>query len=104
MIPVFVHDGVDYSLFVISLGGGLLLFALQLLLCFKANRMIVKLIPVYLLVPVFGLAVFCLFEDSGGFIDLRFVVAALIAAIGGTYGLFVGAAWLIWYLKMKKLR
>ena len=98
---MFTIGEVDVT-FLIPIALCFCLFGLQLLLCFKAKYMAVKLIPVYFIagILIFSLY-FALFVDGSGFLDLSGAVAAYFAIAGAVMGLFVGAAWLIWKRKRK---
>lgn len=99
---MFTIGSVDVT-FLIPLLLCLMLFALQLLLCFKAKHMAVKLIPLYFIAAVLLLALYiALFVDGSGFLDLSGVLALYVAAVGGVMGLFVGAAWLLHKLITRK--
>lgn len=45
---MFVVNGADYTILIIGAMGALLFFAIQFILCFKAKRITVKCIPIYL--------------------------------------------------------
>ena len=76
------------------------LFGLQLLLCFKAKHMAVKLIPLYLIGAFLVLIVYCCSapRNGVGFLDLTGFVALFMTVVAGVMGLFVGAAWLVYRL------
>ena len=103
MIPLFVINGADYSLFAIGGIGALTLFAIQLALCFKAKRTGVKLIPTYFVLLLVGLAGYCAISgSSGSVLDISGVVAIVVLCFALLFGISIGAAGLIHRLVLKR--
>ena len=101
MFSIFVINGVDYSLFVIGGIGALISFAVQYILCCKAKRKWVKLIPVCFLLAI--LAIAALIADSAGsIIKISEVVAVVLLCIAVLMGIAIGAAWLVYNVRTKR--
>ena len=104
MIDIFVVNGLDYSLFVIGGAGALLLFAVQLALCFKAKSKRVKLIPVYFigLLIILAIASVAIGTSPESLMDLSGLVAIVILCVALLFGTAIGAAWLVFRIRTKK--
>lgn len=91
-------------------GGVLLgvLFVFQLFLCNKARRTSVKLIPLYGLLLMVGIALLiCLgvFGTGDGFLGNVNVLVAEILAIISMFSLVgIGAAWIVYFCRLKRRR
>ena len=83
--------------FVLSIISFLLIFIIQLALCFKTKRLAVKLIPVYfdiLLLILAGLV--AVSDNAGSLLDLRGFVAKIILGFALGFGISIGTAWQIY--------
>lgn len=101
MIEIFVINGVDYFLFVIGGVGALVIFIIQLALCFKTKKTGVKLIPAYFILFLIVVAILSATGgNTGFFIDLSGFVAKVILCVALIFGIAIGAAWLIFKTKM----
>jgi len=74
---------------------GILLFAVQLLLCFKAEKMMIKLIPVYIILFLILFAITLFIGVFGtGFLGAERILAFLLV-IGALAALIIdGLSWL----------
>ena len=81
-------------------------FVIQLLLCFKAKKTIIKRIPLYmiLLFSAFVLLICMgLFGEGSGFLgNIHLMVAAILAIVGGVTALGILAAWIVYKLYTRK--
>ena len=105
---MIVINGIDYTfhifaaIFVVVIVS--LFFAGQYILCKKAKHMAVKLIPTYVVFLLVILAILVTMGGTGGsFIDLRSFVAWVILGIASIGGVSLGAAWVIYRVKNKKI-
>ena len=96
-------DGTDYTIPALCLLAVLLFFTVQYLLCRKAKRLAVKMIPFYGVGLLLLAAIGVLNTDNrGSFIDLRGLLAMLIAGFALLCALAAGAAWLLHWLRHRK--
>jgi len=80
---------------------GLLLFAIQLLLCFKVKRIAFKLIPAYMILFCILLSVLLYIGVFGtGFLSAERILAAILAM--GTGAALVGdiTAWVVYKIRL----
>ena len=81
-------------------------FALQLILCFTAKKTAVRLIPVYVIVVGYAVALLFLagiIHIDGGFIDGDALGAAVVAIASSVTAVCVAIAWGV-YLIVRKRR
>lgn len=88
---------------VIGIVGAVLFFAIQLVLCFKAKRTGVKLIPAYIILAcvLFMVADFAGALEYSGFISGQGILAMMLAVVVGIALVGEVAAWTI-YLTLKR--
>ena len=96
---MFVINGSDYTIPVIVTAVALALFLLQYVLCRKAKYAFLKLIPAFIIAVPFALALICLIETGGGFIDVSNYFAAVFGVIGGIWTIFAIGGWLFSKIK-----
>ncbi len=81
-------------------------FSIQLLLCFKAKKTIIKQIPLYmiLLFSAFVLLICIgLFGEGSGFLgNIHLMIAAILAIVGGIASIGILAAWIVYKLYTRK--
>ena len=104
---MFVINGVDYAFHVFAVIFVVIIVALffvgQYILCKRAKRMAIKLIPVYAVFLMAILAILVTMGGTGGSpIDLRSFVAWIIVGIAAICGISSGAAWLTYRIRTKK--
>jgi len=90
---------------IVGLALAMVFFAIQLLLCFKVKRPIIKWIPIYviLLFWVFILLI-CIgiFGKGSGFLgNIHLIVAAILAIVGIIASLGILAAWIVYKFCMR---
>jgi hypothetical protein len=91
------------NFFVLGIIAFLLIFIIQLALCFKAKRLAVKLIPVYFVIALFILAgLVAVSDNAGSLLDLRGFVAKIISGFALGCGISIGTAWQIYKYKRNK--
>lgn len=98
---MFTINGTDYTLYVIVAVSVIVLFTLQSVLCRRAKRMFLKLLPLGYVALTLVLAVACLFGDTGGFIDLRDAFALILCGYAAICAAAIGLAWLVCRMKSK---
>ena len=81
-------------------------FAVQLLLCYRAKKPVVKWIPTCLIL-FFGLLILLIgmgvFGEGGGFLgNVHWIVAAILAMVGGAASIGVLAAWIVYRIDRRK--
>lgn len=91
-------------LYVFYVALALVFFALQLIFCFKAKKLIVRLVPVIMILEGYLIALLfaegC-FAGGTGFIDDGAFAGAIIAIAMSVAAVFDAIAWLIYVLKRK---
>lgn len=85
------------ELIVIGIISSLMFFAVQLALCFKAGRMAVKLIPVYVILL---LALLMMADMYSGFMSGKSVRAVMIAFVAGCTLAGEVLAWVVYGIRM----
>lgn len=90
---------------IVGLALAMVFFAIQLLLCFKAKKPMIKRIPAYilLLLGVFILLI-CIgiFGEGGGFLgNIHLIVAAILAIVGGIASIGILVAWIVYKICMR---
>ncbi len=97
---MFVVNGADYTILVSGAMGALLFFAIQFILCFKAKRITVKCIPIYL--ALLGGA-YCLAlwaglwgSYSAGAISGNQLAAYICGIVVGIASLGIVIAWILY--------
>ena len=103
---MFAINGVDYTFHIIAISFVILsiavYFTAQYLLCKKAKKLTVKLIPAYAVLLLIVLAGLVAVSGTGGsVIDLRSFVALVILCYAAICAVSAGLAWLIYKLKRK---
>lgn len=105
---MFVVNGSDYTILVIGVMGGVILFAIQLMFCFKARGLAIRLIPVYLVLlgGVFCLALWAgwLGSSSAGAISGNQLAAYVLGAVVGISSMGLGGAWVVYGALTRKQR
>ena len=96
---MFTINGSDYTIPVIVAAVAIALLLLQFILCRKAKHTLLKLIPAVIIAIPFVLALICLVETGGGFIDVSNYFAAVFGVIGGIWSLFAIGGWLLSRMK-----
>ena len=87
------YGNLDFDL-MLRIASIIVLLPIQLWLCFKVKKRLVRLLPVVFFF-VLGIAFVCLASISTGWDSLGYIIFAIYAA----YMLFVcGVGWLIWWL------
>ena len=99
---MFMINGTNYTFHLLALISFSLLFMLQYLLCKKANRRVMKLIPVCVVIFIFILATVILFTPQNSIFDLRGLVAVLLYCYGLVCAVAVGLAWIVYKMKKRK--
>ena len=101
MRKVLVVNGTDYTILIIGVMGGGILFAIQLMLCFKMKSLVLKCIPIYLVLMggIFCLALWAgvLGSTSAGAISGNQLVAYVLGAVVGLSSLGLGGAWIVYW-------
>lgn len=94
-------NGIDYIFYIIGIIVALL-FAVQYIICCKAKRIGVKLIPVYgiCLLIIWAILV-AVSDNSGSLIDLKWAVVVMILGVALICSISVGAAWAIYKIRKK---
>lgn len=86
---------------------GALFFAVQLLLCFKVKRAVLRRLPLYMILVCAGfILLICtgVFGTGGGFIgNVHLIVAAILGIVVGIAAVGVAAAWAV-YAVYRKIR
>ena len=104
---MFVVNGADYTIIVIGAIGALLFFGIQLTLCFKAKRLAVKCIPLYLVLLGGGYALALwtglLGTYSAGAISGNQLAAYVCGIVVGIASSGIALAW-IGYLVVFQIR
>ncbi len=98
---MFTINGADYTIFVVPIMSFILLFALQFFLCRRVKSKILKCLPWGYVVFQLVLSVMCLFEDTGGFIDLRSLFFLLFLGYAAVCAAGIGLGWLFGRSKAK---
>lgn len=95
------YNGTDYTLVLTAVAFAVLLAAAEYILCAKVRNKYIKMIP--LVVPVFFLVLipFCLTGETGGFIDLRGLVAFICGVCAVISAAAIGIGWLIYKVKSR---
>lgn len=95
------------SVILISFGGALVFFMMQMFFCFKIEKTALKLVPLYLAMLILLAAVFCyamylsvgdLSADGYQIFALIFVYAATVALAG------LAVAWLLYWLLRRRAK
>ena len=98
-----IINGGDYTIVAVGIIFVVLLFLIQLALCFKTKHLAVKLIPMYFIFALFILAVLVATSNNvGSFLDLSLLVAVIILCFALVCGISIGGAWLIYKFKRRK--
>jgi len=99
---VVVVDGFYYTIMIYGLIA-VFSFAIQLLLCFNAEKIQVKRIPVYVILFFFILAAFFHIGAFGtGFLSAEQIAAFLIAIGAGAALLGNVLAWIVYVIRKRK--
>ena len=85
--------GIDLTLPLFVLGSFAGLCVLEYLLCRKAKRKWIKMLPWGVVVWNLGLSVIVLLGDSGGFLDLRNFFATVFAVYAAICGAGIVLGW-----------
>lgn len=93
------YNGTDYTLVVIVVLAVVLLAALEYFLCAKVKQKFAKFILLVVPAALLVMIPFSLTGSSGGFIDLRPLVAFLEAAAAAICAAAIGSGWLIYKIK-----
>lgn len=100
---MLVINGIDNILYISGIIIVALLFTVQYIICSKAKRIGVKLIPIYGILLLIILAILVATSDnSGSLIDLKWTVAFIILGVALICSISVGAAWAIYKIRNKK--
>lgn len=91
---------------VVGISLAVIFFVVQLWLCFRAEKTMVKLIPFFAIV-LFGLLILLvgtgiMGEDSGFLGNIHLTVSAILAVVGGIALLGIVAAWIAYKAYTKK--
>ena len=81
-------------------------FAIQLLLCFKAKKPIIKRLPTYIIL-LFGMFILLIcsgvFGEGSGFVgNIHLIVAAILAIVGGIAAIGILTAWIVYKIFIRK--
>ena len=103
---MFVVNGIDYTFQIIAAAFVILsivaYFTAQYLLCKKAKKLAIKLIPSYAVLLLIVLAGLAAVSGTGGsVVDLRGFVALVILGYALICAVSVGLAWMMYGLKRK---
>lgn len=83
-----------------------LLFAVQLLLCFKAKRTVVRMLPLSLILICMGfILLLCtgVFGTGSGFLgNVHLIAAIILGIVAGIAGAGVAAAWVVYWVCQKR--
>ena len=104
---MFVINGVDYAFQIIAISFVILsiavYFTAQYLLCKKAKKLGIKLIPAYGVLLLIVLAILVAVSDNrGSILDLQSFVALVVLGYALICGISSGVAWVIYRIKIKK--
>lgn len=99
---MLIYNGTDYTIPVFVMVSVIVLFALQSALCRRCKRLWVKLLPLLYVLLWIVAALLILLGESGGFLDLRGLAAALFAGYALICAVPIGLAWLMDWLKNRK--
>lgn len=91
----------------VGLALAVVFFAVQLLLCFRAKRAVVRRLPLYLIFVSAGfILLLCtgLFGTGSGFLgNVHLIVAAILGIVVGIAAVGVAAGWAVyWFWQRKK--
>jgi len=83
-------------------------FTIQLLLCFKAKKPMIKRIPAYIIL-LFGVFVLLIcigvFGEGSGFLgNIHLIVAAILAIVGCIASIGILAAWIVYKIYIRRNR
>lgn len=103
---MFIINGTDYTLCIIGIIGALLFFVVQLILCLKAKKMAVKLIPAYIIFFCVLLVVADLLGlfPGGGVISTQGILALALSIVAGIALVGDIAAWAAYRIYKRKAR
>ena len=92
----------DYTLPAIVLISIIVLFSVQYMLCVKAKRTWLKLLPLLYVIFLFALAVFVVVTaDGSGFLDFSGVLAVFICIYAAICAAAIGAAWIVYKIRKR---
>ena len=97
-----MFNGTDYTIPFIVIISVIILFAIQYILCIKARKTVLKLIPLLYIAFLAVLAVMFARSGGGGFIDLSMLAALLILIYAAICLASILAAWIVYKIKSRK--